>query len=440
MFGGFGALQVAGGAPQGYQTGKLNQQQIDTNDINAQAQAAAGRAFQSMVSPVPGAQPMQPRQNPIQALLARIQGAGGQSPQGMPQGPMQPPPMQGGPSPGPSQPMQGGVPPQGPPQGGMPPQMQQAPVPGAQPMQPSMQAPPGMGQPPMPRPRPMAAGPGAPPMGGGMPPQGQPQMQPGGQPGMPPQGGPPQQQPGGQQPGGQQGGPLNWQTVVQKVVQANPGVNDPRVIAAAVNQFMPLMTAQSLMEWRQIQGQYKQAEIPIQQQRADAASTQAGASQQRADTGAAMVPIQQEKADTAKSQGQQRIDVSKQREARTGGQALIKNDQAYQRLELAKQQLQRQIIQGNNRQLLGQWRAVVDAQHKRAQEIISSQAAGMPEAERKKMIDEENKFYESQIKEMRTQIEGTKSSFGEGDSSKGDNQSSGQPSVIKYDAQGNRVQ
>lgn len=409
MFGGFGALQVVGGGSQGYQQGKLQQQQIDTGDINAQAQAAAGRAFQAMVSPVPGAQPMQPQQNPIQALLARIQGAGGQPPQGQPQPPQGMPqgPMQGAPSPGPSQPMQGGMPPQGPPQGGMPPQMQQAPVPGAQPMQ-------------------------RPPMPGMPPPQGASPMS-GGQPGMPPQGGgaqpgPPQgmpQQQGGM--GGAQGGPLDWRTVVQKVVQANPGVKDPRVIAAAVNQFMPLMTAQSLMEWRQIQAQVKQEMVPIAQQRADAASTQAGASQQRADTGAAMVPIQQEKADTAKSQGQQRIDVSKQREERIGGQALTKNDQAYQRLDLAKQQLQRQIIQGNNRQMLGQWRAVVDAQHKRAQEIISSQAAGMPDAERKKMIDEENKFYESQIKEMRTQIEGTKSSFGdrfggEGDSSKGDAQ------------------
>ncbi len=88
-------------------------------------------------------------------------------------------------------------------------------------------------------------------------PQGQPPQ------GQTPQGGPgmgamaqvqPQQQGFGQQQGGQQGGPLTWQTIIQAVQRANPGA-PPDVLFGAVNKMLPLMNAQSLMEWRQIQAQ-----------------------------------------------------------------------------------------------------------------------------------------------------------------------------------------
>jgi hypothetical protein len=60
--------------------------------------------------------------------------------------------------------------------------------------------------------------------------------------------------PGGGMPGGQPH--LDWRTVAQKVTQANPGL-PPNAIAAAVDRFMPLMSQQSLAEWRQVQEQLR---------------------------------------------------------------------------------------------------------------------------------------------------------------------------------------
>ena len=135
-------------------------------------------------------------------------------------------------------------------------------VPGAQPMQGPMnqggQQPPGQqsqsmpqqgGQTPMPGQPSMPMRPPQQPMGG------QPQMQ-----GNPQQGagmgggGMPQQQPQGQpqQGGQQQGGQLDWKQIAQKVSQANPGA-PPQVLAAAVSKFLPLMTQQAQMEWKQVQ-------------------------------------------------------------------------------------------------------------------------------------------------------------------------------------------
>ena len=140
------------------------------------------------------------------------------------------------------------------PQGWTPPQGQQA-MPGGGPQTPQVMPPPApmQGMPPQGMPQ---GQPGMPPQmpqgGGGMPPpmQRPPMPQGGGQ--MPPQ----QQQPmGGQMPpgmpqGGQQPPQLNWQTIFQKVRQANPGAT-PQVLAAAVDRFMPLMNQQSQQQWEQ---------------------------------------------------------------------------------------------------------------------------------------------------------------------------------------------
>ncbi len=101
---------------------------------------------------------------------------------------------------------------------------------------------------------------GQPPQGPGMGAMAQVQPQGGGQ--------QPQQQGFGQQQGGQQGGPLTWQTIIQAVQRANPGA-PPDVLFGAVNKMVPLMNSQSLMEWRQIQGQYKGIAVDQKQQTID---------------------------------------------------------------------------------------------------------------------------------------------------------------------------
>jgi hypothetical protein len=201
-----------------------------------------------------------------------------------------------------------------------------------------------------------------------------------------------------------QGGQLDLRTIIQQVVQANPGVKDPRVIAAAVDKFLPIMNAQSQQQWRQIGLQLRAATVEQGQQRVDQG-------QQRVDQGEQRVGIAQQNADTsagraetAKDQGQQRIDVSKGREERLSGQAKVRQDQGWQRLELQRKGLERQIVEGKQRNYLGQWRQMLDAQHKRAQEIISSQQAGMGGDERTKLIKEEDQFYKGQIEEMRGKL------------------------------------
>ena len=99
-------------------------------------------------------------------------------------------------------------------------------------------------------------------------------------PGQPPQGppqGPGMQAPQQQMPpqaqaviqGVQQNaGRLDWRSLVQGVVQANPGAS-PEVIASAVNKLIPLMTADSLQQWRQVQAQLGLWEAQQGQERID---------------------------------------------------------------------------------------------------------------------------------------------------------------------------
>jgi hypothetical protein len=190
--------------------------------IKQQGDAAFGRTLQAL---------NQNQQLPPQGGMPPPQGIGGLS--SMPQPPQGQPGMGGPPGMGQGQPP--GAPPQMPPQ--------RPPVPQGMPPGPQ----PGGGQPGMPQP-PMP--PQQPPMGGGgIPPQGMPQQQPG---------------MGGQQ----QGGPpqLNWQVVLQKVQQANPGA-PPAVLAAAVDRFAPLMNQQSQQQWKEIGLQMREASLGMQEQR-----------------------------------------------------------------------------------------------------------------------------------------------------------------------------
>lgn len=138
-------------------------------------------------------------------------------------------------------------------------------------------------------------GPGAPggPMGGqpgqpspqppqgvpGMMPQQQGQMPPGGMPGgaMPqrppgmmspmggqPMGGAPGGMPGGAMPPGggmpgQGGQGLDWRVIIQSLQRGNPGM-PPEVLAAAVDQYMPMMNQQAQKEWQNLSLQLRHEE------------------------------------------------------------------------------------------------------------------------------------------------------------------------------------
>lgn len=139
-----------------------------------------------------------------------------------------------------------------------------APVPGAQPMPQAMQnsnQAPAPGQPSMPMQRPGMPPQGGMPMpqGGGMPMQ-RPPMPPqgGGGMAMPQGGGMPQ--PGGMPTPQQPPRALTWQGIVQNIKKAAPGI-DGATLAEVVNQYQPMMAAESKQEWQQVQQAIKMQDL-----------------------------------------------------------------------------------------------------------------------------------------------------------------------------------
>lgn len=337
----------------GYQQARKTDTEIEHNDIANETARTAQEGDKAWGNTIPVLQQM--LQPGATQMPAGPQMAGGPPPGGMPQQagptPQAPPPGQS------SQPME-----QGPQQGGAPP----------------------LGQPPA-----AAAGPQPQMLGGPSPPSPQ----------ASPQGAPPQQAPQGPG-GGQPSGRLDLHTVMAAVVKANPGVK-PNVIAAAVAKALPLMTAQSQMDYKNLMVQLSAGRLNETQ--AHHAETEANAAtrtgNQTADTTS---KIERRGAQT--DQGGQRLDIQRGREGRLAAQAEIRNDQRYLQLEQQSKALETRIQQGGDRAALSEWRAIVDAQHKRALEIIQSgkNAIGvMDPEERKALVKEQNEFYRSQIEGMR---------------------------------------
>lgn len=268
-------------------------------------------------------------------------------------------------------------------------------VPGAQPM-PGMQG----QQPPQMAQGPQAPAPGQPsvPMRPPMPMQGN--MPQGGQ--QPPVGpsGPPQGMPQGQQ-GGQPmpQGQLDWRVIMGKVAQANPNA-PPQVLAAAVNKFLPLMNQQAQMEWKNVQMAIMAERQNTNQQRADTQQDQGG---QRLQLQQGAEERRTQQGDRRLDQGDTRLQQGADKEKRLAAAATVRQDQAYQRLDIQRQNLERQVTQGGDRQALAQWRAVLDAQHKRAQEIIQSNSFGntMDAKDKKNLLADQDQNYRAAIEEMR---------------------------------------
>lgn len=131
--------------------------------------------------------------------------------------------------------------------------------------------------------------PGLPPGGGG--PGGAPMPRP--QTNAMPQGGAPMQQ---QQPGGGMGGQqqsLDWRQVIQAIRQRNPNIQ-PAELAAAVDQFVPMMNMQSKQEWNMLRLQLQEQMV---QMREKIATMQSGDRRYTADTRADTVRDQEEHRD-----------------------------------------------------------------------------------------------------------------------------------------------
>ncbi len=238
----------------------------------------------------------------------------------------------------------------------------------------------------------------------------------------PPSAAPPQAPPAApQQPGGQPQGRLDLHTVMGAVVKANPGAK-PQVIAAAVAKALPLMTAQSQMDYKNLMVQLSAGRLneatAHHVENEGAAQSRIGQGAQKVEQGNRRLDqgdtrLEQQGGELASrdtrrqaqtDQGNQRLDVQRGREARLQAQAEIRNDQRYKQLDQQKAALEARVQQGGDRTALSEWRAIVDAQHKRALELIQSgkNAIGvMDPEERKALVKEQNDFYKSQIEQMR---------------------------------------
>jgi hypothetical protein len=179
--------------------------------------------------------------------------------------------------------------------------------------------------------------------------------------GAPAQGGPPgMQQPGMPQMGGpgagQQGRQLDWRQLVQAVQQANPNIK-PDVLAEAVNQFLPMMNAQSQQEWKQVSLQIREQALQERErqvmmleagrnQRADEASSDRRyAVDQRADTAAKGMVSRETIA---------KMTVDERREAHEAGliskeQMDAANRQSRETIAGGRQEVQRQGIESRER-------------------------------------------------------------------------------------------
>ena len=109
-----------------------------------------------------------------------------------------------------------------------------------------------------------------------------------------------------------------------------------------------------------------------------------------------------------------RLDQADTREARLAVNSSVRQDQAFQRLDIQRKELERKIAEGGDKTALAAWRAVADAQHKRAVEVINANSinSNLSKEDRKALIDEAGTTYRAAIEQMRVRAGGTTPSGG----------------------------
>jgi hypothetical protein len=189
---------------------------------------------------------------------------------------------------------------------------------------------------------------------------------------------------------------LNLKTLTQAIIQANPGiVNHPEILFAAVEAGKHHLDEQGKADLAEAKSQFATQRLQMAKDRLD--ETQRWHDQIN-DRGTRRL-----------EQGDRRLDQGDTREARLAANSAVRNDAMTQRLQMQQQDLQRKIDAGDRGAALAQWRAVTDAMHKRATEIIQSNSAGsnMSDEDRKALLAEQQQAYENQIKQMRERAGGS---------------------------------
>jgi hypothetical protein len=165
----------------------------------------------------------------------------------------------------------------------------------------------------------------------------------------------------GRQPGPQGGGQpqlgqgqFDWRQIVQSIVRNNPGA-PPQAIAVAVNKLLPLMQAESLDQWRQIQAYLGGRRVELGEKKETAGEEVA--SQKVAETERHHV--------VTEGQGQERVDIATERETRLAAQFKQRFDQAQEKIDLARKKWEQAKGDTAKRQALADWNVAIKNEHDR---------------------------------------------------------------------------
>lgn len=176
---------------------------------------------------------------------------------------------------------------------------------------------------------------------------------------------------------------VSLQNLTKSILAANPGIqNHPGAFIHALDgakQYLDRQSQEDLAELR------KEMSTQRLKQTGELAQARIDAS----------------KAAEAGKQG--RFDA---REARLAASTAVRQDQSWQRLEQQRLEAERKAQQSGDKTALSQWRAIVDAQHKRATEIIqsNSQMSALGDDEKKALLSEQRAAYDGQIAAMRGKL------------------------------------
>lgn len=179
---------------------------------------------------------------------------------------------------------------------------------------------------------------------------------------------------------------ISLPALTQRILQTTPQVKDhPEILLAALERAAPLLDRQSKEDLGELRKQMQERSLKqsgeLAQARIDALREKEKGTQGRFD----------------------------EREARLAASTAVRQDQQFQRLQLQERALSDRIQQTGDKAALAQWRAVVDAQHKRAMEIIQSNSinSNLSKTDKDALLAEQRQAYEAAIAGMRQKMGST---------------------------------
>ena len=187
---------------------------------------------------------------------------------------------------------------------------------------------------------------------------------------------------------------ISLPALTQRILQTTPQIKDhPEILLAALERAAPLLDRQSKEDLAEMRKEFQTRSL---EQRAALASERMNLAREQ-ERG------RNDRSATAEKGRQDRFDT---REARLAASTAVRQDQGYQRLQLQAQALADRAQATGDKKLLGEWRATVDAMHKRAQEIINANNANiqLSKTDKAALLAEQRQGYEEALNAMRQRM------------------------------------